>query len=134
MLTEVCQHIRNYFLTTLVVNGKFNIVGGVVDLPSIKDGQYFLVSGSTFNDGIHQDKRELIDEEFEGTITGLAIPPSFIALVEEIKAYNDKATNVGPYTSESFHNYSRSVATNKHGVAASWQDAFATRLNAWRKI
>ena len=138
MLTEICAEIRNYFE---VPNGKhfgtFTISGGsIAPLDFLQEGQYFRIVGSVFNDGVYQyPAASLTDEVFEGAVWAMALPPSIIALAAEIKAYNESdAGKTSPYTSESFGGYSYTKATDANGAPISWQKAFASRLNKWRKL
>lgn len=135
MLYEILRSIKNFFpCREKQMIGRFTISDNVVEpLVSLLDGQYFLIEGSVLNDGVHLKGDELNNETFYGVITPLAIPKEFLALVAEIEEFakNDKPTTM---QSESFGGYSYTKATNNSGQLASWQDAFATRLNAWRKI
>lgn len=138
MLTEICAEIRNYFE---VPNGRhfgtFTISGGsIAPLDFLQEGQYFRIVGSVFNDGVYQcPATSLTDEVFEGAVWAMALPPSIIALAAEIKAYNDSdAGKPSPFTSESFGGYSYTKATDSSGAPISWQKAFASRLNKWRKL
>ena len=69
MLTEICAELRNYFE---VPNGrhfgKFEIRGeSIAPSDFLKDGQYFRIIGSVFNDGVYQyPATSLTDEVFEG--------------------------------------------------------------------
>ncbi len=138
MLTEICAEIRNYFE---VPNGRhfgtFTISGGsIAPLDFLQEGQYFRIVGSVFNDGVYQyPATSLTDEVFEGAVWAMALPPALIALSAEIQAYNDSdAGKASPYTSESFGGYSYTKATDSNGAPISWQKAFASRLNKWRKL
>ena len=138
MLTEICAELRNYFE---VPNGrhfgKFTISGGsIAPLDFLQDGQYFRIIGSVFNDGVHQyPVPDLTDEVFNGAVWAMAVPPSLIALSTEIEEYNKSdAGKASPYTSESFGGYSYTKATDANGTPISWQKAFASRLNQWRKL
>lgn len=134
MLNEVLRHIRNYFPDSgNAQEGVFTIEDSKIDLPFVRDGQYYLIEGSVFNDGIHKEKLGLTDEEFEGRVTPLKIPKAVLELSEEIAEYEEKNGTVSPYTSESFGGYSYSKATNSNGVAVSWKEAFASKLRSWRK-
>lgn len=118
--------------------GKFSIENGTVALPLL-NGQYFRIVGSVFNDGVYlyDDELELIDEEFQGAIWALAIPKPVLNLVKDIEKWNEKNADIasGPYQSESFGGYSYTKATDAAtGGAVTWQGAFRSRLNAWRKI
>lgn len=136
MLYEVLRTIRNFFP---VENhyGTFKIEQGAIALDFLKDGQYYLIEGSVFNDGIHQHQEEvqLIDEEFDGTVTALAIPQAVLDLVSEIEDWQAQYGNASPFNSESFGGYSYTRTNgNGNGGASSWKEAFAQRLNAWRKL
>lgn len=136
MLTEICAEIRNYF-TTEKRCGKFTISGGnIAPLDFLKEGQYFRIVGSVFNDGVHQHPATtLIDEDFNGEVWAMAIPPSLVALSAEIKKYAEIVdANPSPFTSESFGGYSYTKATNSDGSVMSWQNAYGKRLNKWRKV
>ena len=56
----------------------------------LQDGQYYLVSGSIFNDGVYQyhkgNTAPLQEETFNGVVVPLAIPKPFLSLVDEISA------------------------------------------------
>lgn len=141
MLTEVCAEIRNYFLTHRendIHSGTFTISGGSLELDYLLDGQYFRIVGSVLNDGVHQyPATDLRDETFEGSVWAMSVPRSVVELAEEIEGWiasNNKALS-SPYTSESFAGYSYSKASGRNGSAGySWQDQFATRLNAYRRL
>lgn len=76
----------------------------------------------------------------------MAVPPTVIALSEEIQGWRNKydgvdSVNMGPYSSESFggYSYSRggssgSGSGNRGNGAPTWQSMFANDLNRWRKI
>lgn len=133
-MTDLCAELRNWF-TVDKHFGKFNISGGVVSpLSDIKDGQYYRIIGSLFNDGVYKmgtDAPET-DEEFEGAVWTMAVPKSVEELSKRIDAYNFKQTD-SPYTSESFGGYSYSKAT-KDGMPVTWRDVFGSELNKWRKL
>lgn len=138
MLTEICAELRNYFE---VPNGRhfgtFTISGGsIAPLDFLQEGQYFRIIGSVFNDGVHQyPSADLTDEVFHGAVWAMALPPSLIALSAEIEEYNKSdAGKASPYTSESFGGYSYTKATDASGAPISWQKAFASRLNQWRRL
>lgn len=138
MLSELCAEVRNYFCTEQDIHyGTFEIVGGSISpLDFLQDGQYFKITGSTFNDGVYQyPTNTLTDEKFVGSVWAMRVPPAFIALAEDIKKYQEsEAAMPTAYTSESFGGYSYTKATDENGVAASWQTVFAKRLNKWRRL
>ena len=144
MLNELCQECRNYFdKAQPKFFGKVVIEDGKITNEQFSDAiqpnQYFRIVGSIFNDGVYcfKDDLALTDESFDGAIWLMAVPQSFIELAKEIKAWNEeygKALN-SPYQSESFGGYSYTKGNGKNGGGAiTWQDAFATRLNLYRRI
>ena len=150
MLTELCQELKNWFELKKYF-GTFTIEGGqLAGIFFLQDGQYYRIIGSVFNDGVHKfepnnAKREVLhDEEFDGAIWAMAIPPTVIALSEEIKQWRNKydvisSVNMSPYSSESFGGYSYSRSGNnssdlRGNGAPTWQSMFAKDLAKWRKI
>ena len=136
MLDEILAEIRNYFVVK-VHSGKFEVIGGKLSpLDFLKDGQYFKIHGSIFNDGVYRyPESGLVDETFSGEIWALAVPPTLIALVADIEDYEKKAKeNVSPFESESFGGYSYTKATDGNGSPLTWKTVFAKKLNRWRKI
>lgn len=141
MLERIMDHIHNYFVKD-IYRGTFKITGGAIDVDFLQDGQHFKIVGSVFNDAVYQYPAEdLIDEVFTGQIWAMAVPPAFIALCEEIEAWQEKygAQVESPFTSESFggYSYSKAQGLGANGSAspsASWQDIFRGSLNHWRKI
>lgn len=147
MLSELCQELRNWFDRGQPhLHGAFEISGGhIVDTDFtdiIQSNQYFRIIGSVFNDGVYQYNDELVltDELFVGSVWLMAIPPEVINLSGDIDSWLDKygeAVN-SPYSSESFGGYSYTKATGNSSNSGTsnptWQSAFATRLNKWRKL
>lgn len=140
MLEQVLDYIHNYFEKN-VVKGTFTISSGVLDAPFLLDGQYFMVSGSVFNDGIHQyPASDLVDEVFEGEIRAMAVPPAVVALADEILVWTESNSNVidSPFQSESFGGYSYTKKSGSDsgtpGSTPAWASVFGSRLNKWRKI
>lgn len=140
MLAEICQELNNWFDYGDRHYGTYTIKHGVIEpLSFLKDGQYYRIIGSTFNDGVYQypaDEAGLADETFTGAIWAMSVPPSVIALEEEIAAFNNSdAAKPSPYTSESWGGYSYSRAVDPStGSSVSWQKAFSKKLDKWRKI
>ena len=139
MLEQVLMHLRNWFLVPGGIHeGTYTIEDGGIALPFLANGQYFRIFGSVFNDGLHQyPASDLKAETFEGTVWALAVPQAVIDLATEIEAWQKKNgdASVSPYQSESFGGYSYSKATDSaSGGAVTWQSAFSSRLNAWRKL
>ena len=139
MLEQVLMHLKNWFLVPGGIHeGTYTIENGGITLPFLVNGQYFRICGSVFNDGLHQyPASDLKAETFEGVVWAMAVPQAVIELVAEIETWEKKngAAAVGPYQSESFGGYSYTKATDSvSGGAVTWQSAFRSRLNAWRKL
>lgn len=89
MLDEILAYLKNYFICDKRV-GTFEITDGKLPLYDfLQQDQYFLVSGSIFNDGIYcyNDDLSLKDEIFNGVICSLAIPTYLLKLANEIEEY-----------------------------------------------
>ena len=139
MLEQVLMHLKNWFLVPGGIHeGTYTIEDGGIALPFLANGQYFRICGSVFNDGLHQyPASDLKSETFEGTVLALAVPQAVIELASEIEAWQEKNgdASASPYKAESFGGYSYSKATDSaSGGAVTWQSAFRSRLNAWRKL
>lgn len=134
MIDEICASLHNYFAMD-IVPGEYTVNDGEITLPFLAAGQFFRVVGSVFCDGVYRCGDKLpADETFDGAIWALAIPPALEELAAEIEEWKAKNADVlaSPYQSESFGGYSYSKGTGSD--SASWQGAFASRLNRWRKI
>lgn len=158
ILTEVCQILRNWFdRDQKKWFGKVTINNGEISLTpeynlynnevfSLTENQYYRIIGSLFNDGVHRYlDNDLVDETFTGAIWAMAVPPSVIALCDDIQQWQNKygaidGQAMSPYSSESFggYSYSKSGGSSStggsNGAAVTWKDIFAQRLNQWRKI
>lgn len=142
-LSDFCYELHNWFEQSKHFD-EFTIENGALqDASFLKQGQYFRIVDSTFNDGVYQyPTDELIDETFAGAVWAMAVPPAALALIEKIQEwdsqYGNNADNYSPYTSEAMHHYSRTFATytNSNGeiVRPTWQAVFRKELNKWRKI
>ena len=142
ILTEICEYLNNYFWEKKI-SGNFTISDGAIDAVGLKDGQYFRIIGSTFNDGVHiYPATDLTDEAFEGSVWAMAVPATVIAIASDIKEWQTKyggadSDSMSPFTSESFagYSYSKSGSGNANsGSNITWQDAFGGRLNKYRKL
>lgn len=140
MLEQILMEIHNWFRVRDSVNGihpgTYTIENGGIALPFLKDGQYFRIMGSVFNDGLHRygpDMEALTDETFDGTVWALAIPRAILELAEEMEKWNEKNGAAGPYAAESFGGYSYTRATGKDGDVLSVWDVFDARLAPYRK-
>ena len=139
MLEQVLMHLKNWFLVPGGIHeGTYTIEDGGIALPFLANGQYFRICGSVFNDGLHQyPASDLKAETFDGSVLALAVPQAVIDLAAEIEAWQTKNgdASVSPYQSESFGGYQYSKATDSaSGGAVTWQSAFRSRMNAWRKL
>ncbi len=140
MLEQVLTHIHNWFQAD-IRHGTYTIQDGGITLPFLRNGQYFRIVGSLFNDGLHQygPSMELLqDETFDGAVWALAVPKAVVELAGEITAWQEKYKDTveSPYTSESFGGYSYSKASGAGDSTGSggWQAAFRARLNPYRKL
>lgn len=145
MITELCQELHNWFDKERHI-GSFTIENGELSVSFLKDGQYYRICGSIFNDGVHKKgdaEDTLTDEEFKGSVWALAIPKAVINLSAEIDEWQSKygaadSAAMSPFTAESFGGYSYNKGSSNVGSngfsGTGWQAAFASRLNMWRKI
>lgn len=145
MLEQILTELHNWFRVRDgadgIHHGTYTIEDGRIALPFLRDGQYFRMMGSVFNDGLHRygpDMAALEDETFDGTIWAMAVPKAVVELVGEIEAWQKKYGAVidSPYTSESFGGYSytkQSGAGDSTG-SGGWQAAFRARLDPYRKL
>lgn len=132
-----------------IYTGDFTITGGVLGpLPDIPDGAWIRIVGSVFNDGCWQyPAANLTDETFTGAVWLMHVPPDFVALLDDINAWEaanadavaSAAAEVlaGPYSSESFAGYTYTKKTSIGDVPTTWNDprlGFSKRLNTWRKV
>lgn len=147
-LTELCAELNNYFPVKKKV-GSFVVADGVisnVESLGLQNGQYYRVRGSVFNDGVHKYPNDVLINEnsFNGAVWSMAVPSAVIDLATEVAAWQEKyggvdSASMSPYNSESFGGYSYSKSaggssSNSAETANSWQAAFASRLNKWRRL
>lgn len=145
MLEQILMELQNWFRVRDNVNGiypgTYTIENGGIALPFLRDGQYFRIMGSVFNDGLHRygpDMEALTDETFDGTIWALAIPKTVVDAAEEAEAWMAKNANIvgGVYSSESFGGYSYTKDTtaadsvSKTGIPAH----IMAKVNGYRKL
>lgn len=142
MLTELCAELKNYFLRDREADihyGSYTISGGSIVLPFLLTGQYFRIVGSVFNDGVYEYPAVgLTDETFVGAVWAMSVPPTVIALADDIETWNAKNADAlaSPYTSESFggYSYTKASGASSSGGAYSWKDQFASRLAKYRRL
>lgn len=151
MLSEICGFLKNWFDLEKIF-GKFRVEDGLLiweDSPGnigLQDGQYYRVTGSVFNNGVHKwGEDALTDEEpFNGSVWLMGVPPDLVAIAGEIEAYMAKyggteSAAMSPYASESFGGYSYSKGGGNSGSGAwgsapVWFNAFGPRLMRWKKL
>ena len=165
MLTEICGYLKNWFnrkpdgTDYPKFHGTFVITDGVIrwdsgaDLP-LKEGQYYRILGGVYNNGgvfpfystspSEGEDTSLgvrpSDEEFEGEVWSMAVPPDVVALAKEIAEWNEKNGKAGsealsPYNSESFGGYSYSKGgSSTGGSGVSWVDVFASSWVRYKKL
>lgn len=143
MLSELCAEIRNYFIRSKadIHNGKFTINGGkIAPLDFLQNNQYFRIVGSVFNDGVYKndEKLNLTDEVFEGSVWAMKIPPDFIALSDEIDKFNHKIEEIGAvskgYASESFGGYSYTLSSSAPADLVEMEKKIKRKKNNYRRI
>lgn len=149
MIGELCAYVRNYFLrdykdpAKYIHDGHYKIEdGNIQSLPFLIQGQYFRIKGSALNDGVYvygATQNGLTDEEFDGQIWVMYVPPDFISLANEISAWCTANANAlsSPYQSESFGGYSYSLKSGGGAAGAdgySWQSQFTKRLAPYRRL
>lgn len=156
MMVEICQYLHNWFLVRDGADGKhpgtYTVESGSIALPFLKNGQYFRIIGSTFNDGLYiygdtimdEERNEiaLMDETFTGSIWALAIPKAIIQLAKEKADVDAKIADVtgsfaeSAFTSENYfgkYSYSKDQSGQLSALTAQ-RDEIMKRLNQWRKI
>ena len=138
-LEDVMTYCNNFFECG-PRTGDFTIAGGTLSGAAdfLQPGQYYRVTGSVFNDGVHRfgDADDTwTDETFSGNVYPLAPPRAFLALTANIEAWRRKneASSKSPYTSESFGVYSYSKSSGR-ATDTGWQAQFMSELSRWRKL
>ena len=152
MMEQVCAYINNHFThrkgapiasvegTVVIENGRLSTVdNNPIDI--LQTGNYYLIRGSDFNDGIHQyPDEDLVDETFSGTIYKMIPPPDFMRVVQDIEAWQEKYGErvQSPYQSENVigvYSYQlKSTGRTTGEVTATWQNTFGDQLKQWRKL
>lgn len=139
IIDSLCRELRNYFIRA-EFTGTWVIDGGVLLPPaSLSDGQYYCISGSVFNDGVHRwPDVDLVDETFEGTLWAMAVPRDVIALAEDIASYRAgldafAASHKG-FQSESFEGYSYTLPSDAPAELRELRDRILAGKRKWRKV
>ncbi len=145
-MLSVMREVKNFFEISSETGG-FSLAGGKIALKDkYKAGQYILLSGSLLANGVYKIAADengvytlegaAVDEDWSGIVFGLAVPPDFVALCAEIKAFNDNPANApSAITGETVKgHYTWSKATGANGTPAGWREVFRTRLQPFRKM
>lgn len=153
-ITEYCEYCNNFFLKdyiglTDIYKGEFEINGGSFVSPdfTLKNSQYFRITGSDLNNGVWcntaESLEQLQDETFSGQVWLMSVPRSFIKLCENVDAWRNKyeaagSANMSPYQAESVqgvYNYSKgSTGGTSGGAAVTWQAQYSKFFSAYRRI
>lgn len=140
-IKEICDYLRNYFLDD-IYEQTFEVVNNTINLDkiSIQEGQFFLIEGSVFNDGIYQYPCATLQDEVikYGAIATLRIPSDIIQIARDsIKWEEENAKTLNsPLQSESFGGYSYTKASSQISSTGqfTWKDAFIDKLRSYKKL
>ena len=140
-MISVMREIKNFFEISRE-KGKFTIEDQTLTgfKGSYPVGSYIALTGSILNKGVYLLADNLItlenakNEAFDGIIYQLAPPPDFLALVEKIKAFNERTGVSDNVVSAKFGIESFTRATNASGNIAMWQDVFKAELSSFRRM
>ncbi len=146
MLYEVMNNINNHFVNSKEKNKLIIVSDGIESESNFKEvylpGQYILIKNSVLNDGVYKVlsfnsnkitvKEALQAENIESIcIFGLAVPKTFITLVENIESWQNKnSCNVG-ISSEKIDDYQINYSNNG---SKGYLSAFKNQLNTYRKM
>lgn len=145
-LTDVCKELNNWFDRGRRYFGTFKIVSGNLTgfEDKLKQGQFYRVIGSDFNDGVRQfgdESDALTDETFDGAIWIMSVPPDVQRLAADIAAWRERyettdSPALSPFAMESYKNYMYQMrgALSNEAAVITWQSVFALRLNQFRKV
>jgi hypothetical protein len=138
-MADLCAELRNYFDYERSF-GIFEIKNGSLVVNDLRNGQYFRIIGSVFNDGVYQyPETHLTDEIFNGAVWYMAVPPDVTTLVSEMNAWEQQYSTVlsSPFNSESVDGYSYTKASSGSSAGSDGTPNalahFADRLKHWRK-
>lgn len=148
IIDELCRELRNYFVR-YIWQGKFEISGGTLlpdssgDSPAdvLLPGQYYCVSGSVLNDGVHRWSEDFLsDETFAGEVWSMAVPPGFLSLVSQIAEYRAKWDSMAAegkwtgFASESFGGYSYTLPSDAPVELREIAARIVAGKRMWRKV
>lgn len=136
-VAAVMRQVRNFFeRKSETKDGRFTIADSA--LSPAPAAPWIAISGSRYNDGVYRvigngGLDSVTDETFDGRVWMLYPPKDFLALCEEISAYDDK-NPPGAYQSESFGGYSYTRSAGSGGGVATWQQAYKDRLVPYQRM
>lgn len=147
MINRVCSYIHNHFTADKQGNpyrrwsGEFSISDGGMELPLL-DGQYYVITGSKLNDGMHKyPSDDLMDETFTGIVYECVVPREVLGIIADIEEWEAKNADAisSPYQSESFggYSYTKASAGNNSGAVGNgmnWESVFGYRLTPWKRL
>lgn len=147
MLTRFCREVKNYFDYGMQKYfGEITITNGQLDgfSDKLRDGQYFRVVNSDFNDGVYQYPASgMTDETFsEGAVWVMRVPADVVEACEKQEEHESrddvKMAASSPYQSESKADYSYSLKSGLSGSIADdetalWCPEYARAVRTWRK-
>ncbi len=141
-MEEILGYINNSFAVTKE-EGTFNISNNSITIKgNYIEGQYIRLTGSILNDGVYKVESTegntitlvgAIDEVFEGAIYSLAIPKEIVRIAGAFEEAKEKIGN-GIYDSESFGEYSYTLAKKQNGEIYTALDGFKNDLKKYRKM
>lgn len=131
---DVMRECHNFF-DAAYYDGEFAIKGGMLDLPeALPEGTFIAITGSACHNGVFRigDDLDVPDEAFAGRVYMLHPPKAFLALCQEIAAY-DQNNPAGALQSESFGEYAYTRSSGQNGQQG-WQSVFFARLTPYRRM
>lgn len=139
---QVMRAVNRYFATGYRA-AEWRFTGGSIAPDELfTPGMWIAVSGSIFHDGVWQlDEWKGLsgldpktpDETFFGRVYFLKPPQDFLDLCRRIGEFAQN-TPAGGLQSESFGEYSMSLASGKNGGILTWEEAFADDLRPYRQM
>ena len=140
ILDSLCRECRNWFIRG-EVEGVFTVSGGSLlpDSAPLRDGQYYYIGGSLYNDGVHRwPDGDLVDEEFDGYIWTMGVPRDFLALAEDVGRYRARIDELAEkntgYQSESFGGYSYTLPADAPEDVRELRERILAGKRRWRKL
>ena len=119
------RYIKFAFLTGVTKFGKVSVFSDLNNLTDISmDHRYISICGMT--------EKELLTNFKEGIKELAEANGDLISLKAKIETYESE-NKPSAIVSESFGNYSYSLATNANGQALTWQEVFSNELKPYRK-